>query len=72
MEAGGYLIDKAILHGVNQGRGGKGSIFVFARYVHVKKKSLFKVQSNSGLAAEMVPALGTSAISMDTRTAYTL
>ncbi|KAJ7827506.1 peptidase S8/S53 domain-containing protein [Mycena olivaceomarginata] len=30
MEAGGYLIDKAILHGVNQGRGGKGSIFVFA------------------------------------------
>ncbi|KAJ7864867.1 galactose-binding domain-like protein [Mycena olivaceomarginata] len=30
MEAGGYIIDKAILHGVNQGRGGKGSIFVFA------------------------------------------
>jgi hypothetical protein len=40
MEAGGYLIDKAILHGVNQGRGGKGSIFVFARYVHVKNKPI--------------------------------
>ncbi|KAF7311443.1 PHOMO B domain-containing protein [Mycena kentingensis (nom. inval.)] len=30
MEGGGYLINKAVLHGVNEGRGGKGSIFVFA------------------------------------------
>ncbi|KAJ6597154.1 peptidase S8/S53 domain-containing protein [Mycena vulgaris] len=30
MEGPDYLIDKAVLHGINQGRGGKGSIFVFA------------------------------------------
>ncbi|KAJ6531338.1 peptidase S8/S53 domain-containing protein [Mycena capillaripes] len=30
MEGPDYLIDKAVLHGINAGRGGKGSIFVFA------------------------------------------
>ncbi|KAJ7256533.1 peptidase S8/S53 domain-containing protein [Mycena haematopus] len=30
MEGPDYLINKAVLHGVNVGRGGKGSIFVFA------------------------------------------
>lgn len=30
MEAPGYLIQKAILEGIHKGRGGKGSIFVFA------------------------------------------
>lgn len=30
MEAPGYLILKAMLNGVQNGRGGKGSIFVFA------------------------------------------
>jgi kexin len=30
MEAPGYLIKKAVVNGINQGRGGKGSIFVFA------------------------------------------
>ncbi|KAJ7709530.1 peptidase S8/S53 domain-containing protein [Mycena rosella] len=30
MEGPDYLINKAVLHGINAGRGGKGSIFVFA------------------------------------------
>ncbi|KAJ7685493.1 peptidase S8/S53 domain-containing protein [Mycena polygramma] len=30
MEGPDYLIKKAVLHGINAGRGGKGSIFVFA------------------------------------------
>ncbi|KAL0946529.1 hypothetical protein HGRIS_012738 [Hohenbuehelia grisea] len=30
MEGPGYLIDKAVVNGINNGRGGKGSIFVFA------------------------------------------
>ncbi|XP_006458038.1 hypothetical protein AGABI2DRAFT_199236 [Agaricus bisporus var. bisporus H97] len=30
MEGPGYLIKKAVVNGINQGRGGKGSIFVFA------------------------------------------
>ncbi|KAJ6502170.1 peptidase S8/S53 domain-containing protein [Mycena sanguinolenta] len=30
MEGPDYLIDKAVLNGINAGRGGKGSIFVFA------------------------------------------
>ncbi|KAJ7721565.1 peptidase S8/S53 domain-containing protein [Mycena maculata] len=30
MEGPDYLIKKAVLHGINEGRGGKGSVFVFA------------------------------------------
>lgn len=30
MEGPGYLINKAVVNGINNGRGGKGSIFVFA------------------------------------------
>jgi len=30
MEGPGYLIEKAVVNGINNGRGGKGSIFVFA------------------------------------------
>ncbi|KAJ7438477.1 peptidase S8/S53 domain-containing protein [Mycena latifolia] len=30
MEGPDYLINKAVLHGINAGRGGKGSVFVFA------------------------------------------
>ncbi|KAJ6624494.1 peptidase S8/S53 domain-containing protein [Mycena sp. CBHHK59/15] len=30
MEGPDYLIKKAVIHGINEGRGGKGSIFVFA------------------------------------------
>ncbi|TFK30024.1 kex protein [Coprinopsis marcescibilis] len=30
MEGPGYLIKKAVLNGINNGRGGKGSVFVFA------------------------------------------
>jgi len=30
MESPSYLIERAILHGVQNGRSGKGSIFVFA------------------------------------------
>jgi hypothetical protein len=36
MEGPDYLIDKAVLHGINAGRGGKGSIFVFARWVYIR------------------------------------
>lgn len=30
MDGPGYLIRKAVMNGINEGRGGKGSIFVFA------------------------------------------
>ena len=30
MEAPGYLIEKALVNGITNGRGGKGSIFVYA------------------------------------------
>lgn len=30
MEAPGYLVEKAVVNGINNGRGGKGSVFVFA------------------------------------------
>ncbi|KAF7295502.1 PHOMO B domain-containing protein [Mycena indigotica] len=30
MDGPGYLINKAVLNGINKGRGGKGSVFVFA------------------------------------------
>lgn len=30
MEAPGYLVEKAVVNGINKGRAGKGSVFVFA------------------------------------------